>query len=257
MRPPPKLHPSIGSLHALITSLRTDPPIHSDGLEARLEKLLGQFPQFPGHFIYIFNYSEGRIVYAHGFNTILGYPDEEVTLDLLYRTYHPEDAPVIAHLTERAIEAMSKVSDPAALPSLCLTVDYRMQLACGRYLKVLRQTSPFEVDEVGGKVISTFSLCTDFTAIKSSNTIGWQVRGFEHGEFLPPIEEAKKLRYNPSPREMCVMVKLAEGKSSKIIADEMCISPMTVNTHRRNLLDRTGMKNAAELVRHAMELGWA
>lgn len=257
IKPAPTLHPAVESLRATIDSMRTVPPVHNSGLEARLEKLLGQFPRFPGHFIYIFNYCEGRVVYARGSKDVLGYSEEEVTLDLLYRNIHPEDAPVVAHLNERALEAMSMVKNPAELFSLCLTLDYRMRMASGNYRRVLRQTAPFEVDEVSGKVISAFSLCTDITAIKSSNTIGWQVRGFEHTEFMPPETEVKKLRYNPSPREMCVMVKLAEGKSSKIIADEMCISPMTVSTHRRNLLDRTGMKNSAELVRYAMELGWA
>ncbi|MGB3524605.1 MAG: LuxR C-terminal-related transcriptional regulator [Flavobacteriales bacterium] len=40
------------------------------------------------------------------------------------------------------------------------------------------------------------------------------------------------------------------------IAAELCISPMTVITHRRNLLRRTGMKNAVELMRYASEMGW-
>lgn len=45
-------------------------------------------------------------------------------------------------------------------------------------------------------------------------------------------------------------------KGSYTIAAERRISPMTVGTHRRNILQRTGMRNTAELMRHASAVGW-
>jgi two-component system response regulator DctR len=47
-----------------------------------------------------------------------------------------------------------------------------------------------------------------------------------------------------------------DGKGSKEIATEMGITFFTVNTHRRNLLERTGSKNTAELVNRGMAHGW-
>ena len=251
-----KLPPSVEALRKTIHGLRSDPPQRNKGLKKRLEKLVGQFPRFPGHFIYIYNYSEGRVVYARGIQDVLGYPDDEADLELLLGALHPEDGPLVARLNQSALEAMGKMRNPANLHDLCLSVDYRMRKADGSYIKVLGQTAVFEVDPVSGKVHSSFSLCKDITAIKSSNTIGWEAHGFETMDFQPPEGTANRLRYQPSQRELEVLKRIAQGKGSKSIADELCISTTTVSTHRRNILRRTGLKNSAELVRHATAVGW-
>ena len=89
---------------------------------------------------------------------------------------------------------------------LTLTVDYRVRKANGQYIKVLRQTAVFDVDEESGKVISTFSLCKDISTIKSSNRIGWQVRGLRSGEvdLRVLVDQLPKLQYRPSEREIAL-----------------------------------------------------
>lgn len=65
-----------------------------------------------------------------------------------------------------------------------------------------------------------------------------------------------KLQYRPSSRELEVVRELIKGKSSKEIAAALNISVLTVSTHRRNLLLRTGTHNTPELVHQAIEQGW-
>lgn len=48
---------------------------------------------------------------------------------------------------------------------------------------------------------------------------------------------------------------LAEGLSSKQIADRLGISVHTVDTHRRNLLRKTGSSNTVELVVRCVRWG--
>ena len=98
---------------------------------------------------------------------------------------------------------------------MSLSVDHRMRKANGSYVKILRQTAVFEVDKISGKIHSTFSLCKDISTIKSSATIGWQVTGFDMVTFEAPEHESGRVHYRPTPREMDVVRKLAEGKSSK------------------------------------------
>lgn len=252
------LDPAVLSLRATILGLRGDPPVPSNGLTEQLDKMIGMMPHFPDHFLYVFNYSEGRIVYQQGFDEVLGYDASEVDIELLYRIFHPEDAPIVARLNENVIRAMSQIRNPESLFSLTLTVDYRMQKKNGRYIKVLRQTAVFEVDKPSGKVISTFSLCKDISAIKTSNSIGWQIRGLDTGkiDLTSLAEYMSRLQYRPSTREMDILRELAKGSSSKQISEILGISVFTVNTHRRNLLVRTASKNAADLVRYAIEQDW-
>ena len=58
-----------------------------------------------------------------------------------------------------------------------------------------------------------------------------------------------------SEREREVLQLVAEGKSSKEIAEVLSISPATVETHRAHMLQKLGLRNTAEVVRYAARRG--
>ncbi len=53
-------------------------------------------------------------------------------------------------------------------------------------------------------------------------------------------------------REKQIIKLLAEGKTSIRIAGGLSLSAHTIDTHRRNLMQKFGVKNTAELIRTAM-----
>lgn len=57
--------------------------------------------------------------------------------------------------------------------------------------------------------------------------------------------------YELSDRETDVLILLAQGLSSKAIADRLNISVHTVNTHRKNITHKTGIKSIAGLAVYA------
>jgi len=56
-----------------------------------------------------------------------------------------------------------------------------------------------------------------------------------------------------SDREKEVLIMIASEFSNQEIADKLFISIRTVETHKRNLLEKTGCKNVAGLVMYAVE----
>lgn len=56
-------------------------------------------------------------------------------------------------------------------------------------------------------------------------------------------------------REKEVLVLVAEGMTTSEIAQKLFISEATVNSHRRNLLDKIHAKNTASLIKFALENG--
>ena len=57
-------------------------------------------------------------------------------------------------------------------------------------------------------------------------------------------------------REKEVLILIANGKTTPIIADKLCIANSTVETHRRNLIDKLGVANSKELIKFAFENGY-
>ncbi|PZG06756.1 response regulator [Nonomuraea aridisoli] len=58
-----------------------------------------------------------------------------------------------------------------------------------------------------------------------------------------------------TPREEEIVKLIAEGHSSKEIADMLVISVKTVDRHRANILAKLGLRDRLELTRHAIRAG--
>lgn len=58
-----------------------------------------------------------------------------------------------------------------------------------------------------------------------------------------------------TPRERQILKLIASGMTTKEIAAQLFISIPTVETHRANLMTKTGGRNVADLVRFAMDAG--
>jgi two-component system, NarL family, invasion response regulator UvrY len=56
-----------------------------------------------------------------------------------------------------------------------------------------------------------------------------------------------------SDREFQVLRMIASGKTVKEIAEELSLSVKTVSTYRARILEKTGMKTNAELIRYALQ----
>lgn len=54
-------------------------------------------------------------------------------------------------------------------------------------------------------------------------------------------------------REKEILQLLAEGKTTAVMAEKLQLSPLTIETHRRNLLQKFKVNNAAELVMFAVQ----
>ena len=58
-----------------------------------------------------------------------------------------------------------------------------------------------------------------------------------------------------SPREREVMDLLVEGRSARQVAEELGISPKTVDKHRTSLMNKLGVHSVAELMSLALKEG--
>ena len=58
-----------------------------------------------------------------------------------------------------------------------------------------------------------------------------------------------------SAREREVLQLLAEGRSTKEIAARLSISVKTVETHRKQIMDKLGLHSVAELTKYAIREG--
>ncbi len=67
--------------------------------------------------------------------------------------------------------------------------------------------------------------------------------------------DLSKTYNNLSDREKEIVKMVAQGMQNKEIAEKLFISPLTVKTHRHNILQKLNLNNSAALIRFVTEMG--
>lgn len=136
--------------------------------------------------------------------------------------------------------------------------DFRCLGQDKKYRWLLQEIHFIEMTPSGKPKLSV-STYTDITFMKLDSFLNLYIGRYnENGQynikthFSYPLE-IKKL--NLTTKEMEILRLIAEGYLSKHIADQLNISFHTVNTHRRNMLKKTGTRTSSELVTLAKDYG--
>jgi DNA-binding NarL/FixJ family response regulator len=86
-----------------------------------------------------------------------------------------------------------------------------------------------------------------FFTSRASDVILGRVRGYSQEEDLKELARSRL-----TPREREIVQLLAEGKSSKEVAESLTISVKTADTHRANIMRKLDLHSVTELVRYAV-----
>lgn len=77
-------------------------------------------------------------------------------------------------------------------------------------------------------------------------------KAVQHIILKPTASELKK-QPKLTKREKQILQLIAEGKTTSKIAETLFLSPATVETHRHNMMQKFGVKNAIELLKAVQE----
>lgn len=122
------------------------------------------------------------------------------------------------------------------------------------------QRNCFLSDQFGMPILS-MGMLINITHYNSCNQVKQTVDRINTNGLLSQEPIFKKTYYLHeedrlfSKREKEVLLWMAEGLSSKMIADKLCVSEHTIINHRRNMHDKTHTSNAIALVSLAIKSG--
>ena len=77
------------------------------------------------------------------------------------------------------------------------------------------------------------------------------VNGYLHKARMPESINSSKLKLSKKEKE--VLKLIIQGMNSREIAEKLALSVRTIDNHRANMMKRVGVRNAAELVKLAIE----
>lgn len=90
------------------------------------------------------------------------------------------------------------------------------------------------------------------TVVSNKKYISQSISGTILEELISPSEKEESAL---TEREKEILQLIAEGKTSKEIADILFLSSKTVDAHRKNIMDKLDLRTLPELTKHAIKLG--
>ena len=94
------------------------------------------------------------------------------------------------------------------------------------------------------------------SVVSNQTYISSQISGMVPEEYIHRLPKHETPAYSAlTPREREVLRLIAKGKSTKVIAEELYLSPKTIEWHRSRIMKKLGVKSIAELVKYAMREG--
>lgn len=196
--------------------------------------------------IYIMDWQKSEITFSNGIKKMLGYNSNEFNMGLALNFIHPDDIQIV----NRIIQGIINYSVNATLLSSrqYLTMTFRVLKKDGTYIKVLRQSSPYQID-VDGKFISNLIFLTNITFLKTNESVvEWQIFSDEMD-----VSKFKETIYKEfvnffTSRELQIIYLIQNHLTNTKIASQLFISLHTVVAHRKNILKKSNCKNAKELL---------
>lgn len=208
-------------------------------------------------FYFLFDSKNYRIVYfSDNVESIFGYSSESLkrwNILLAFKVMDPNHLTFPMVVAKWAIEAaqhfnrLTKVPNPEVTCSFC---GLKIRHKKGHYLGILVRYTPIEMGEDGFSPIG-IGMVQDVSHFLKSDFYWARASFGNSGQHIACYHSLTKENLYAdiiSDREKDVLRLIADGLSSKEIAERLFIAQNTVDRHRKNMLARTGAKDTTALV---------
>jgi len=223
----------------------------------------------PGQFyFYIVDVFDFELVYiSPSVKDVLGIAPEQANMKKLLSVVSGESFPNIAKKEATGSDFLNRYLKKEDRLAYKYVYTYPYINHRGEVRDMMIQVNPLSLSG-GGKVQHLMGIHTDVSHLnpRHDHTMSFvSLAGGEHfmnvsaepGSFLPhrTAGEPHGLVQGLSKREVAILQLLAQGHSDGQIAQTLNISVLTVRTHRRNMLKKTGCKNSIALVTQGLICG--
>jgi DNA-binding CsgD family transcriptional regulator len=187
---------------------------------------------------------------------ILGFSIDELSVPFMLELIHPEDQPYFIAFENKVAQFFLDL-DPPKIRQYKVSYDFRMLTKSGDHIRVMQQVITLQTQN--DKVVRTLGIHTNISHIKEDGIPTLSFIGLHGQPSYYNVQPDQPVAFSCNGltlRENEILKYLSRGKLSKEISSELHLSVHTINTHRRNMLEKTGTNNIAELVSLALRKGW-
>lgn len=212
-------------------------------------------------YYYILNFETLKMEYVDpSIKDLLGIEPHEFELETYFNKLHPEDLMTLHKKEEEAVNFLLNKIPTNEIPLYKVVYLVRLEDSSGNYKTILHQAQATSVSK-DGKVQQVIGVHTDISYLRVpfdhqisfiSNTRP------SYYSILPDISLqilSENFRQLFTTREKEIIRNISEGKTFHEIAAKLLVSPLTINTHKKNILRKSHCSNSNELIAKCIRQG--
>jgi len=236
--------------------LETYTPVGFQGIDRTdpLIKELEEMMDATNQFFYVADIIQMKVIFTSKRSTqMIGIEPTEVSPYHFMEATHPDE---LQRLNLGRVKTIKLAQDLfiAGDGNTVFSTNFRMRTPCGKYSNFLIQGYLYFVT-IPYKTVFYLKIHTNIDGVKKIKHGFHYYIGNDLSFFRYPDEELLNLGNVFSDREFEIIKLIASGMNTVQIATKLFLSQYTVNTHRGNILKKTGKVHISELIYELQERG--
>ncbi|MEX6626441.1 LuxR C-terminal-related transcriptional regulator [Tenacibaculum pacificus] len=204
-------------------------------------------PKFVGQAAYIYSFKEGKMLYAYGWEELLGYKNDEITMLKIVSCTSPRHFKFSNELNDKALKIMSTRTDN--LEEYSFTLEVEKVHKNGSIVPLFSRVGVFKASN--GKVDEIIGFSQVIKSLKHSNVMQYAAYGPAKSDFEELLNKKLFKHLAISKKEKEALSMAAKGMAFKEIAAALSISQSAIEKRLIPLYKRFDVKSLPHLISFA------
>lgn len=230
-----------------LRSYITDTPADLNSEEAK--DLHKQLQRFPEEAVYVYSFVKKRMVYANGWEEVLGYKDDEINLPIVLFSTCKAYAPFSVELNEKALMFILDKSEE--LEKYSFTMELKKLHKNGEEVPMISKVGVYSAEN--GKVTAIIGRFQVMRSLKFGKVMRYAAYGPERSLFEEELNQQLFQHHALSDKEKQALSLLAKGHSFKEIAEMFNVTSSAIEKRIIPMYKRFDVRNLTHLISFAYD----
>jgi DNA-binding CsgD family transcriptional regulator len=208
-----------------------------------------RFKLFPEEAVYVYSFKENKMIYADGWEEVLGYRDDEISMLTIVMTSSKAFAPFSNELNDKALRFI--LSKTENLEEYSFSIELKKIHKNGSEVPMVANVGVFEAEN--GRVSSIIGNFRINRSITFGNVMRYAAYGPEKNEFEEDLNKNLFYRLVISDKEKEALALAAKGLAFKEIAHQLSVSVSAIEKRIIPLYKRFEVNSLTHLISFAYD----
>lgn len=232
---------------SLTNQLVTDIP--ADLNSSIYKELKNKIQKFQDEAIYVYSFKENKMLYAEGWEPLLGYPDHEITMLKIVSITAPEYAPFSNDINDKALMFLQTIHNN--LEAYSFTIEIKKIHKKGHEVPLISRVGIYKAEK--GKVSEIIGRSQIANGVHFGKVMRYATYGPEKSTFEEELNKALFKHFAISDKEKEALALVAKGLSFKEIAGHLKVSSSAIEKRIIPMYRRFNVRSLAHLISFAYE----